>query len=78
MANKQNDYGILINKDIKLHRLYFKQMVQLLGINCLYRYPLEGKTYSLHGDLEAYYSKPEQVGCIFQDHPDQKTLRKMG
>jgi hypothetical protein len=78
MSDKQNDYGLLINKDIKLHRIYFKQMVQLLGINCSYRYPLEGKTYSLHGDLEAHYSEPEKVGCIFQDHPDQKTLRKMG
>ena len=26
---------------------------------------------------EAYYP-PETVGCIFQEYPDQKTLRKMG
>jgi hypothetical protein len=78
MSDKQNDYGLLINKDIKLHRIYFKQMVQLLGINCKYRFPLNGKTYNIHGDLEAHYSKPEIVGCIFQDHPDQKTLKKMG
>ena len=78
MANNQNDYGLLINKDIKLHRLYFKQMVKLLGINCKYRAPLNGKTYSLHGDLEAHYEQPISVGCIFQDHPDQKTLKKMG
>ena len=78
MANNQNDYGMLLNKDIKLHRMYFKQMVKLLGINCLYRAPLEGKTYNLQGDLEAHYTQPVKVGCIFQDHPDQKTLKKMG
>ena len=78
MTNNQRDYGLLINKDIKLHRSYFRQMVKLLGIHCLYRAPLNGKTYSLHGDLEAHYTKPVSVGCIFQDHPDQKTLKKMG
>ena len=78
MSDFQNNYGLLLNKDIKLHRTYFKQMVKLLGINCQYRYPLDGKTYNLHGDLEAHYSKPETVGVIFQDHPDQKTLKKMG
>ena len=78
MSDKPNDYGILLNKDIKLHRLYFKQMVKLLGINCIYRAPLPGKTFDGHGDLDACYQKGEIVGCIFQDHPDQKTLRKMG
>ena len=78
MSDKPDDYGILLNKDIKLHRLYFKQMVKLLGINCIYRAPLPGKTFDGHGDLDAHYQKGEIVGCIFQDHPDQKTLRKMG
>ena len=53
-------------------------MVKLIGINCLYRAPLPGKTHDLHGDLDARYELPETVGCIFQDHPDQKTLKKMG
>ena len=78
MPDLQNNYGLLLNKDIKLHRIYFKQMVKLLGINCQYRFPLNGKTYNLQGDLEASYSKPQTVGVIFQDHPDQKTLKKMG
>ena len=73
-----NNYGLLLNKDIKLHRQYFKQMTKLLGINCLYRAPLMGKTHNTQGDLEANYTKPVTVGVIFQDHPDQKTLRKMG
>lgn len=78
MSDKPNDYGILLNKDIKLHRLYFKQMVKLLGINCQYRAPMNNKTYSVLGDLATDYYPAETVGCIFNDHPDQKTLKKMG
>ncbi len=72
------DYGLLINKDIKLHRLYFKQMVKLLGINCQYYAPMKDKHFDKLGDLRANYLPPEPVGCIFQEHPDQKTLKKMG
>ena len=78
MSDRPNDYGMLLNKDIKLHRLYFKQMVKLLGINCQYRAPMNNKTYNKLGDLETDYYPAETVGCIFQDHPDQKTLKKMG
>ena len=78
MSDNKNNYGLLLNKDIKLHRLYFKQMVKLLGINCIYKAPLPGKTFDRHGDLDTDYYKPELVGCIFQEHPDQKTLKKMG
>lgn len=72
------DYGLLLNQDIKLHRLYFKQMVKLLGINCQYRAPETNKDYNTQGDLKTAYQPAEIVGCIFQEHPDQKTLRKMG
>ena len=50
MSDKINDYGMLLNRDIKLHRIYFKQMVKLLGINCQYRFPLTGKTYNLQSE----------------------------
>lgn len=74
-----NNYGLLINKDIKLHRTWFKQMVKLLGINCIYRAPRpEFKTYNKQGDLDSRYFEPELVGCIFSEHPDQKTLKKLG
>lgn len=76
MDNK--NFGLLINKDIKLHRLYFKQMVKLLGINCQYYAPMNNKDYNQQGDLESNYWSAVTVGCIFQDHPDQKTLKKMG
>ena len=72
------NFGILYNKDIKLHRQYFKQMTRLIGINCIYRAPLPGKKFDKYGDLDANYTQPLLVGCIFQEHPDQKTLKKMG
>lgn len=72
------DYGILINSNIKLHRRYFQEMCKLWGINCWYKAPLNNKDYNTQGDLETAYSLPIKVGCIFQDHPDQKTLKKMG
>lgn len=75
---KNKDYGLLINKDIKLHRTWFKQLTALQGINCIYKAPDKNKTYDLKGDLQTGYSKGTIVGCIFQDHPDQKTLKKMG
>jgi len=78
MSDKINDYGILINKDAKLHRQYFREMVKLLGINCIYKAPLPDKTFDGHGDLDADYYPGQVEGVIFQDHPDQKTLRKMG
>jgi hypothetical protein len=73
-----SNYGLLINKDIKLHRLYFKQMTKLLGINCQYYAPLHNKHYDRMGDLRTDYAPAQTVGCIFQEHPDQKTLKKMG
>ena len=78
MSDKINDYGILINKDAKLHRQYFKEMVKLLGINCIYKAPLPDKNFDKYGDLDADYYPGMVVGAIFQDHPDQKTLKKMG
>ena len=78
MSNNKNDYGLLINKDIKLHRSWFKQMTTLHGINCKYKAPLKNKEYDKYGDLQTSYQRPILVGCIFEDHPDQKSLKKAG
>jgi hypothetical protein len=78
MSENIRDYGLLLNKDIKLHRHYFKQMVKLIGINCLYKAPAENKHFDKLGDLKSDYKPAVSVGCIFQDHPDQKTMKKMG
>jgi hypothetical protein len=78
MSDIKTDYGILINKDIKLHRLWFKQMLALHGINCKYMAPLPNKTFDVHGDLQTGYAPEIIVGCLFEEHPNQKSLRKAG
>ena len=78
MENK--DTGILLNKeDITIFREYFEEMVELIGIQVLYR-PLKAssKNWDIHGELDANYDLPMQVGCIFHEHTDQKTMRKLG
>lgn len=78
MSDNRKDYGILLTPEIKLHRQYFKEMTKLLGINCIYKAPMPDKTFDKHGDLDTDYYPGQVVGVIFQDHPDQKTLKKMG
>lgn len=76
---RPDDYGMLLNKDIKLHRTWFKQMTKLIGITCIYKAPIDGtKIFDTYGDLKAQYKEGVSVGCIFQEHPDQKSLKKMG
>lgn len=38
-----NKYGILLNDNIKLHRIYFKEMCKLIGIKVVYRAPRPDK-----------------------------------
>lgn len=76
----QLDTGILLNAhDIKLHRQYFNEMVKLMGIQVLYRPIKEGcKNYNMYGEIDSIYDAPLLVGCIFEEHPNQKTMRKLG
>lgn len=78
MSDMPNSYGLLMNKDIKLHRKWFKEMTKFLGVNCVYRAPRSSKEFDVHGELDTPYYEPLTVGCIFQEHPDQKTLKKQG
>ena len=78
MPDIKTSYGLLINKDIKLHRTWFKQMTALHGINCKYRAPLKNKEYDNYGDLQTGYKPEILVGCLFEEHPDQKSLKKAG
>lgn len=77
MSNNVKDYGILVRDDIKLHRMWFKQCVALHGINCKYRAPI-GKDYDTYGDLQTGYKPEIIVGCLFEEHPNQKSLKKAG
>ena len=72
-----NDYGGLITPQIKIHRQYFREMVKLLGVNVMYRAPMEGKHYTTYAEIDSNYYPPILTGCIFEDHPSQKTLRKL-
>lgn len=77
MDNK--DTGLLLNSNnIKLHRQWFKEMTKLLGIQVLYRAPRPNKHYDGYGELDSFYYSPELVGCIFDEHPTQRTMRKLG
>ena len=78
MSDTKTDFGLLINKDIKLHRTWFKQMTALHGINCKYRAPLENKTNDEYGDLSTGYQPEIVVGCLFEEHPNQKSMHKAG
>jgi hypothetical protein len=79
MSDARNDYGYLIRgNDIKLHRTWFKEMTRLHGINVIYKEPLKNKEYDNRGDLVSGYKPGITIGCIFQEHPDQKSLKKMG
>lgn len=79
MENK--DTGILLSKkDISLHRKWFKEFVKLRGINVQYEEPNPNfDKYDLHGETDIKkYLPPITVGCIYDSHPDQKSMKKMG
>lgn len=78
MPEVNKGYGLLLNPDIKLHRRYFIEMTKLIGFSCIYRAPRKSKTFDIHGDLKTNYTEPITIGCIFEEHPNQKTLKKQG
>lgn len=71
-------YGKLLTPDIKLHRKYFNEMVKLLGIQVEYQSPLKNKHYTTYNEIKSNYNDPITIGCIFEEHPTQQTLRKRG
>lgn len=73
-----NKYGALLDGAIKLHRQYFEEMVQLLGIQVKYRAVRPGKFYTTYTEIDANYEPPIMEGCIFDEHPTQQTLKKIG
>ncbi len=73
-----NKYGFLLSPDIKIYRKYFEEMVKLMGIQVVYYAPRPGKRYTTYDEVKDNYQQPEVVGVIFEDHPDQKSMKKMG
>ena len=74
----EQKYGALLTPDIKLHRTYFKEMCSLIGIKVIYRAPRPSKTYTTYAEIDSNYCEPQLVGCIFEEHPEQQTLKKLG
>lgn len=72
------NYGLLLNQDAKLHRNYFIEMTKLIGINVIYRSPKKDKHYTNYAEIDSNYNPPKLVGCIFDEHPTQQTLKKIG
>ena len=60
-----NNYGLLINSDIKLHRNWFEEMCSLIGIRAIYRAIKPGKKWTQYTEIDANYEAPLVVGCIF-------------
>jgi len=77
---ENNDTGLLLNKqNIQLHRNWFKEMTKLIGIIVGYRHPLpDDKDYNLYGEIKTAYSEPIKVGVVYDEHPSQWTMRKLG
>ena len=74
-----SNYGLLLNKeDILLQRNYFNELVTLLGVKVKHRAPRPNKSYTSYAEIEAHYFEPESVGCIFSEHLDQRTMKKLG
>ena len=76
---ENSDTGLLLDKhNIGLQRFYFEELVRLKGINLVYRAPRENKSYNGYGELDSFFYDPIVVGCIFDEHPNQPTMKKLG
>ena len=76
MDNKK--YGLLLNEsDIKLQRKYFNEMIKLIGIQVIYRAARENKTWTTYSEIDSNYFEPIVTGCIFEEHPNQFTMKKL-
>lgn len=79
MLEENNKFGLLIHEsDIKLHRHYFKEMCKLIGIKVGYRAPKSDKHYTTYAEIESNYMPIDIIDCIFEEHPNQQTLKKLG
>lgn len=73
------NYGLLLNeRDIKLQRKYFDEMCTMVGIKVIHRAPRAGKSYTTYSEIDSNYFEPELTGCIFEEHPNQRTMKKLG
>lgn len=69
----------LVKQDALIHRRYFKEMLQLYGIDAMY-YPVKPGTarYNEAGEFSAHYLDPIPCQLIFDQVPKVSTLKKLG
>lgn len=73
------DYGLLLKeRDIKLQRKYFDEMCTMVGIRVIHRAPRAGKSYTIYSEIDSNYFEPQLTRCIFEEHPNQRTMKKLG
>ena len=73
-----SNYGFLIDeKDLLLQRKYFEEMAAAIGVKVLHRAPRPGKTYTNYGEIDSCYYEPELVACIFDEHPNPRTMKNL-
>lgn len=53
-------------------------MCLLIGVKVIHRAPRQGKSYTTYSEIDSNYFEPELVGCIFDEHPNQRTMKKLG
>lgn len=72
-------FGILLNQhNIKLNRMYFHEMTRLIGVQVIYRAPKVGCHWTTYAEIDSNYQPPELQGVIYEEHPSQNTLKKIG
>ena len=74
----EKDVGLLLNDNALLYRDYFEEAVTLIGVYVIYRAPIAGKKYNGYGEIDDYFLPPVKVGSIFEEHPKQSTMKKLG
>ena len=53
-------------------------MTKLLGIQVIYRAPKPDKHYTTYTEIDSNYEPSRMIGCIFEEHPEQQTLKRLG
>lgn len=77
--NNAPHFGTLLHEqDLSRQKRYFLEMCRLIGINVLYRAPKPDKHWTTYAEIDGNYESPRLIGCIFNEHPDQKTMKKLG
>ena len=77
--SQPNSYGVLLNeKNIKLQRNWFIEMCKLIGVKVIYRACRPNKHWTTYAEIDSNYFEPKLIECIFNEFPDQQTMKKLG